>query len=170
MASSRACVTQFSDITNIDPFQEERLMKNVAVFSLALLLSTAAQAAEYMEKTPFQLSRAFSPGVITPGGTIVWVAGPPKLDCTVKNISETDAMLQAFTTLGIPASFDIVMEGARRHCRSVCRQVFLRRTRGRFHPKSSVRMQRLSWSRFATCEQTRSVTIKARWIIVALLS
>jgi len=50
-------------------------MKNVAVFSLALLLSTAAQAAEYMEKTLFQLSRAFSPGVITSGGSIVWVAG-----------------------------------------------------------------------------------------------
>lgn len=50
-------------------------MKNVAVLSLAILLSTAAQAAEYMEKTPFQLSRAFSPGVITSGGAIVWVAG-----------------------------------------------------------------------------------------------
>src|SRR5262245_7126552 len=40
-----------------------------------MLLSSAAQAAEYMEKTPFQLSRAFSPGVVTSGGTIVWVAG-----------------------------------------------------------------------------------------------
>src|SRR5512132_500213 len=50
-------------------------MKNVAVLSLAMLLSTAAQAAEYMEKTPFQMSRAFSPGVITEGGKIVWVAG-----------------------------------------------------------------------------------------------
>jgi 2-iminobutanoate/2-iminopropanoate deaminase len=50
-------------------------MKNVAAFPLAMLLSTAAQAEEYMEKTPFQLSRAFSPGVITSGGTIVWVAG-----------------------------------------------------------------------------------------------
>src|SRR5262245_57849791 len=75
MASSRACLTQFSDITNIDPFQEERLMKLSPCFSLALLLSTAAQAAEYMEKTPFQLSRAFSPGVITSGGSIVWIAG-----------------------------------------------------------------------------------------------
>jgi len=35
----------------------------------------AATAAEYMEKTPFQLSRAFSPGVITEGGRTVWVAG-----------------------------------------------------------------------------------------------
>lgn len=42
----------------------------------------------------------------------------PKLDCTVKNISETGAMLQLSTTLGIPAGFDIVMEGARRHCHS----------------------------------------------------
>jgi 2-iminobutanoate/2-iminopropanoate deaminase len=50
-------------------------MKNVAALSLAMLLSTAAQAAEYMEKTPFQLSRAFSPGVITSGRIIVWVAG-----------------------------------------------------------------------------------------------
>jgi enamine deaminase RidA (YjgF/YER057c/UK114 family) len=42
---------------------------------LLLLLSTGAHGAEYMEKTPFQLSRAFSPGVITSGGSIVWVAG-----------------------------------------------------------------------------------------------
>ena len=41
----------------------------------ASAVSTAAPAAEYMEKTPFQLSRAFSPGVITSGGTTVWVAG-----------------------------------------------------------------------------------------------
>jgi enamine deaminase RidA (YjgF/YER057c/UK114 family) len=40
-----------------------------------LLLVPNAQAAEYMAKTPFQLSRAFSPGVITEGGRIVWVAG-----------------------------------------------------------------------------------------------
>src|SRR3989440_12279731 len=31
--------------------------------------------AQYMEKTPFQLSRAFSPAVITEGGRIVWLAG-----------------------------------------------------------------------------------------------
>ena len=36
-------------------------MKNVAVFSLALLLSTAAQAAEYMEKTPFSCRGHFHP-------------------------------------------------------------------------------------------------------------
>ena len=41
----------------------------------AISLPTAATAAEYMEKTPFQLSRAFSPGVVTEGGRIVWVAG-----------------------------------------------------------------------------------------------
>src|SRR5262245_7443 len=50
-------------------------MNRVATFVIAMLFGTAAGAAEYMEKTPFQLSRAFSPGVITSGGTIVWVAG-----------------------------------------------------------------------------------------------
>jgi 2-iminobutanoate/2-iminopropanoate deaminase len=50
-------------------------MSRIAALLVAMLLSSAAQAAEYMEKTPFQLSRAFSPGVITSGGTIVWVAG-----------------------------------------------------------------------------------------------
>jgi enamine deaminase RidA (YjgF/YER057c/UK114 family) len=50
-------------------------MNRTATFLLAMLLSATAQAAEYMEKTPFQLSRAFSPGVVTSGGTIVWVAG-----------------------------------------------------------------------------------------------
>jgi hypothetical protein len=50
-------------------------MGRVTTLLLAMLLSTVAQAAEYMEKTPFQLSRAFSPGVITSGGITVWVAG-----------------------------------------------------------------------------------------------
>ncbi len=53
----------------------------ISKLSLTLALSALAalplslSAAEYMEKTPFQLSRAFSPGVITEGGKIVWVAG-----------------------------------------------------------------------------------------------
>ena len=50
-------------------------MNKVVPVVVSIFLSTGAQAAEYMEKTPFQLSRAFSPGVITSGGTIVWVAG-----------------------------------------------------------------------------------------------
>ena len=31
--------------------------------------------AQYLDKTPFQLSRAFSPAVVTEGGRIVWLAG-----------------------------------------------------------------------------------------------
>ncbi|MGC2159166.1 MAG: RidA family protein, partial [Pseudolabrys sp.] len=50
-------------------------MNRVVTFVIAVLLATAAGAAEYMEKTSFQLSRTFSPGVVTSGGTIVWVAG-----------------------------------------------------------------------------------------------
>ena len=50
-------------------------MSHIAAIFLAILFSGVAQAAEYMEKTPFQLWRAVSPGVITSGGMIVWVAG-----------------------------------------------------------------------------------------------
>ena len=46
-----------------------------AVLAALALSAFTARAAEYMEKTPFQLSRAFSPGVITEGGKTVWVAG-----------------------------------------------------------------------------------------------
>src|SRR6516165_8519771 len=52
-------------------------MNPAPTFLLAVLLSTTEQAAEYMEKTPVELSWAFSPGVITSGGIIVWVAGQP---------------------------------------------------------------------------------------------
>jgi len=50
-------------------------MSRTIAVSLAMLLSTAAQAAEYLEKAPSQTSRAFSPAVITSGGITVWVAG-----------------------------------------------------------------------------------------------
>src|SRR5947199_1744048 len=50
-------------------------MKRIVLLALALAAPALASAAEYMEKTPFQLSRAFSPGVISDGGKIVWVAG-----------------------------------------------------------------------------------------------
>ena len=50
-------------------------MNRLAIVLFVMLLAPSAQAAEYMQKTPFQLSRAFSPGVITSGGMTVWVAG-----------------------------------------------------------------------------------------------
>jgi len=45
----------------------------------------------------------------------------PKLECTLKNISETGAMLQVSTTLGIPHNFDLILEGEKHHCHSVWR-------------------------------------------------
>ena len=47
----------------------------ISVFSFLISPLAFVTAAEYMDKTPFQLSRAFSPGVISKGGKIVWVAG-----------------------------------------------------------------------------------------------
>jgi 2-iminobutanoate/2-iminopropanoate deaminase len=46
-----------------------------AVAAMAVGVTGAAVAAEHMEKTDFQKSRAFSPAVITEGGRIVWMAG-----------------------------------------------------------------------------------------------
>ena len=47
-----------------------------AAAAMTLLgMTGAAGAAEYMEKTDFQKSRAYSPAVITQGGRIVWMAG-----------------------------------------------------------------------------------------------
>ncbi len=45
----------------------------------------------------------------------------PKLDCAVRNLSNTGACLQLSTTYGIPMNFDIVLDGVRRPCRAVWR-------------------------------------------------
>jgi hypothetical protein len=52
---------------------------------------------------------------------IVLSAKAPKIECTVRSISKTGASLQVSTTVGIPKSFDVVIEGVRRHCHSVWR-------------------------------------------------
>ena len=53
------------------------------VFAMACTLvaglASPAAAAEYMEKNERQAARAFSPGVITEGGRIVWLAGQTAL-------------------------------------------------------------------------------------------
>jgi hypothetical protein len=35
----------------------------------------------------------------------------PKLECAVRNISDAGACLQVSTTYGIPANFDVIIEG-----------------------------------------------------------
>jgi len=45
----------------------------------------------------------------------------PKLDCSIRNLSDTGACLQVSTTYGIPTNFEIIIEGTRRHCHSVWR-------------------------------------------------
>src|SRR5216110_2728137 len=53
------------------------MTKTVLSLATALLVTvgTVAHAADYLEKTDFQKSRAFSPAVVTDGGRIVWMAG-----------------------------------------------------------------------------------------------
>jgi 2-iminobutanoate/2-iminopropanoate deaminase len=57
----------------------ERKESHMRTLTLMILVlgATAGQgwAADYLEKTEFQKSRAFSPAVVTEGGRIVWLAG-----------------------------------------------------------------------------------------------
>ena len=45
----------------------------------------------------------------------------PKLDCAVRNLSNTGACLQVSTTYGLPMSFEVVLDGVCRPCRAVWR-------------------------------------------------
>jgi len=46
-----------------------------SLISVGSFLAQPAYSAEYIQGTPAQQKRAFSPGVITEGGRIVWLAG-----------------------------------------------------------------------------------------------
>ena len=45
----------------------------------------------------------------------------PKIECTVRNISETGAALQVSTTIGIPKSFIVIIDGVHHRCHSAWR-------------------------------------------------
>ena len=55
------------------------------------------------------------------GAFVVLSDRAPKLECTVKNLSDTGALLQLSTTFGIPANFDLILETHRHHCHVVWR-------------------------------------------------
>lgn len=44
-----------------------------------------------------------------------------RLDCAIRNLSDTGACLQVSTTYGIPTNFEVIIEGTRRNCRSIWR-------------------------------------------------
>ena len=52
------------------------------------------------------------------GGKIVFNAGRSTIDCTIRNLSSTGAKLQVNSVVGIPDTFDLVLEG---HSKQPCR-------------------------------------------------
>ena len=52
------------------------------------------------------------------GGRIVFNAGRSTIDCTVRNLSSRGAKLQVTSVIGIPDTFDLLLEG---HARQPCR-------------------------------------------------
>jgi hypothetical protein len=51
-------------------------------------------------------------------GFIVLNEKAPKLECTVRNLTEAGAALRVSTTFGLPLYFDLVIDGIARRCRS----------------------------------------------------
>jgi hypothetical protein len=54
-------------------------------------------------------------------GQIAFSDKVAKLECTVRNLSETGACLQISTTVGMPASFGLFVDGVRYSCQVVWR-------------------------------------------------
>jgi hypothetical protein len=55
------------------------------------------------------------------GGRIVFNAGRSTINCTVRNLSARGAKLQVTSVVGIPDTFDLVLEG---HAGQPCRVVW----------------------------------------------
>jgi 2-iminobutanoate/2-iminopropanoate deaminase len=77
-----------------------RSPKITSIGAVLILLCTQAYssyAAQYLERTPRQNERAFSPAVITEGGKMIWLAGHAGLeDATGKNLAgDFDAQARA---------------------------------------------------------------------------
>lgn len=49
-------------------------------------------------------------------GRILFNGGYSVFDCRVKNLSQSGALLEMPSLLGIPSQFDFVLDGAKKHC------------------------------------------------------
>jgi PilZ domain len=54
-------------------------------------------------------------------GQIAFSDKVPKLECMVRNVSDTGACVQISTTVGMPTSFGLLIDGVRHNCRVVWR-------------------------------------------------
>jgi hypothetical protein len=52
---------------------------------------------------------------------IVLSDNAPRLECSIRNLTQAGACLQLSTTYGLPVNFDVIIEGVRRPCRSIWR-------------------------------------------------
>jgi 2-iminobutanoate/2-iminopropanoate deaminase len=76
--------------TQLGMMEKSMRLRSRLALTCALIagFTTQALTAEYMEKSERQKARAFSPGVITEGGRIVWLAGQTALqDDQGKNLA-----------------------------------------------------------------------------------
>lgn len=57
-----------------------RLIRYATCCAVFFAIAMSADAAQYLERTPRQNERAFSPAVITEGGKMIWLAGHAGLE------------------------------------------------------------------------------------------
>ena len=54
-------------------------------------------------------------------GFIILSDKAPRIECTVRNLSDTGAALKVSTTVSIPGNFEAIIDGVRRRCRTTWR-------------------------------------------------
>jgi hypothetical protein len=69
-----------------------------------------------LEDSAMNEKRSASRQRVLKGAFIVITEKQPKIECTVKNISDTGCAVQVLTTIGIPQNFDLIVSGMRHHC------------------------------------------------------
>ncbi|HEX3459160.1 MAG TPA: hypothetical protein VHR97_14505 [Candidatus Baltobacteraceae bacterium] len=77
-----ACCDRMHYIATVpNTWRESMRIHSLSALTCVLFVGfgAAALSAEYMEKNERQKARAYSPGVITEGGRIVWLAGQTAL-------------------------------------------------------------------------------------------
>lgn len=93
----------------------------ISLSELAAEIEIIYQPTTCCRKNPVNENRIATRRRVLKAAFIVASDKAPKLECSVRNLSETGAALQVSTTIGIPKSVDVVIDGTRRHCRTVWR-------------------------------------------------
>jgi hypothetical protein len=90
-------------------------------FGIARRASTVYQRSGRRWGNNLNEKRIASRKRVLKGAFIVLSDKAPKLECTIKNMSDTGALIQVSSTFGLPANFDLIIDMHRHHCHVIWR-------------------------------------------------